>query len=465
MEQEKTFKGRFGVDFQETILKLMLTDENFAIKCCKWVKPSYFETKFLSWVFTSIQKYHDEFHKLPSLSTLENEARKYKTEEQPGYFDVIKRIVMAGSLDDDYIRKHLTGFIRVNIFIDTYTVAANIYNNQNPVDAPDYMIQKMAELQQVDLDDDKLTEFNNMEQYLKQAQADAENAIPTGITAFDKYMMGGMSKGSLTVLIGATGVGKSIYLINIAVNAMLHSKKVLFIYHEDEESNVRLRFVSRLTKIPFNKLFCPTALTDEEWGKVHATETFLKEMLMLKSFWGTHIYVENVMEWAKMKKKEWDYDLLVDDYIQFINSKDRKMFKNTYDEQVHMHVYFKQTALELQVAALTVAQGNREAIRISAKGSGLIRSSDIAECIGIAHKATNVITVNRSYDNIKNNTVVFLLEKNKWGTANKAVLCESDFNRICTHELNKQYELEVDNNGINSDISKNIISGVNKANE
>jgi hypothetical protein len=95
----------------------------------------------------------------------------------------------------------------------------------------------------------------------------------------------------------------------------------------------------------------------------------------------------------------------------------------------------------------------------------LIRSTDISDCIDIARKSTNVITLNRSFDQQKNNKILFYLEKNKYGIGNKAVLCESDFNRICTHEPGKQRELLVGNNGINMDISENIVTGIDEDKE
>ena len=91
MESERQLP--FSTEFQLAILKLMLSDDGFALKCCKWLKKNYFENKHLSWVFTTIQKYWNDFHNPPSLSVIQNEARRHKIEDQAEYFNIIKNII------------------------------------------------------------------------------------------------------------------------------------------------------------------------------------------------------------------------------------------------------------------------------------------------------------------------------------------------------------------------------------
>ena len=81
----------------------------------------------------------------------------------------------------------------------------------------------------------------------KSVMHDVAKKIPTGLALLDKNMRGGLSLGELGMIIGPTGRGKSIILVNLAAEALLAGKDVVYITFELFEHEVLLRFFQNLT--------------------------------------------------------------------------------------------------------------------------------------------------------------------------------------------------------------------------
>ncbi len=73
------------------------------------------------------------------------------------------------------------------------------------------------------------------------------NKIPTGLPTLDTNMRGGLSIGELGMVIGPTGRGKSIVLVNLAAQALREGKNVVYVTFELFEHEVLLRFFQNLT--------------------------------------------------------------------------------------------------------------------------------------------------------------------------------------------------------------------------
>lgn len=74
-----------------------------------------------------------------------------------------------------------------------------------------------------------------------QVPADSSTFLPTGVGEFDRVLGGGMVPGSVALLAGEPGVGKSTLLLDVAAKAALAGSTVLYISGEESAAQVRLR--------------------------------------------------------------------------------------------------------------------------------------------------------------------------------------------------------------------------------
>ncbi len=429
--EDKSFP--FSVEFQHCLLSHMIRDDRFLSKCVLGVQEEYFADKTLSWVFRSTLRYWNEYQRSPTIQELENEVRKHDADKQSPYYEALRLVRDAKSVGDDVLRRELTAFVRRNKFISFYKRAATLYNAKRNEDA--YRITKDAidELIQIDFDDDKIVDFTKAYDVICEAKKGSATSVPTGIVPIDIAMGGGLFPGSFTTLLAGTNIGKSMTLVNIAYHAIMAGKKVVYLVHEDEQTPTILRFISRFTLIPYNKLMLSTEiLSENEKRDIKSASEIIDKFLDLKFMYGAETTIEEVAIWLKNRMKESPFDLFIDDYGQILRTRSKNDGERFSQSIVHRGLM--QICRTLNVAGLTVAQGNREAQKVNRSGTSYLRSTDLSECFEIARVSSNIITLNRSDDQMKQNELIFFLDKTRQGPVGIAVRCKTDYSRCITHD-------------------------------
>jgi len=72
-----------------------------------------------------------------------------------------------------------------------------------------------------------------------------------------------------------------------------------------------------------------------------------------------------------------------------------------------------------------------------------LRMTDVGDSWGICKKSSNVITINRSDEDIKNNRITYLLDKCRNGRSPVAVQCVSYFESCMTHVPMETHQTEI----------------------
>ena len=76
---------------------------------------------------------------------------------------------------------------------------------------------------------------------LSQIEMNTEIRVKTGISEFDRVLGGGIVQGSLVLIAGDPGIGKSTILLQTSGELSKNGKKVLYISAEESASQIKLR--------------------------------------------------------------------------------------------------------------------------------------------------------------------------------------------------------------------------------
>lgn len=415
-----------GPEFQRQVLRLMMLEASFCARACSYLQEGYFSGD-LKWFFVRFKAYQDSFQAPPTNSYIKFEILKMAV-PQP-YEEERARIVEVAP-DSAYVRRELTGFIRANMFIGGYREAAGIYNAGSREDAYSFTYRKLEELRAVDFETERVTRFGDYGSVLDQASTQKERAIPMGIKAIDDAMFGGMMPQTFTLLLGATNAGKSMVSVGMAYAAAMVGKRTFVTIHEDEELPTKLRFLSGFSGIPYNQLLIPRSLQPPEViSTLIVADEFLSEHVVLRFMYGAESTVEAVKDAARLLKREWDYQLFICDYGQCLKTSAFRSMDKKHDLQGYVYSELKQLCLELDIAGAGGAQVNREGSKVNKSGADFLRMTDVGDSYEICRKSSNVITINRSTDDMKCERVVFLLDKVRNGRTPVAVECVSDYTK------------------------------------
>jgi replicative DNA helicase len=101
--------------------------------------------------------------------------------------------------------------------------------------------------------------------------------IECKIKEIDETMGVGFAPGSLTLFGSDVGNYKSTIMLNVAVNIWLQKFGVLFVPLEMPKALFQKKLLSRMAKVPFDKIIKESSLNDEEWQKLELATDHMKK--------------------------------------------------------------------------------------------------------------------------------------------------------------------------------------------
>ncbi|MNK00002.1 hypothetical protein D3C87_177820 [compost metagenome] len=118
---------------------------------------------------------------------------------------------------------------------------------------------------------------------LEEIQSANEDRLPTGDEELDRVLGGGLVPGSVTLIGGEPGIGKSTLMLQLALN--IKGKRVLYVSGEESEQQIKMR-AERITKTPKADCFILTETSTQNIFK--QLEQLEPEVLIIDSIQTLH---------------------------------------------------------------------------------------------------------------------------------------------------------------------------------
>ncbi len=199
-----------------------------------------------------------------------------------------------------------------------------------------------------------LSQYYDLIEGLMQATGDPLG-LPTGFNDLDK-LLGGLQRSDLLVFAGRPGMGKSSFLLSVALNVARLGRRVLIFTMEMGVDQIVQRLVSMESAINTQKLRAGQ-LTPQEWAK------FVQAVDNLSNL---RIFIDDTpaMTPLQMRSKcfrlarEHGVDLVILDYMQLMNG-GGSYENNRVQEISYISRSMKELARELNVPIMSAAQLSR----------------------------------------------------------------------------------------------------------
>ncbi|SOD19900.1 DNA repair protein RadA [Pedobacter xixiisoli] len=127
------------------------------------------------------------------------------------------------------------------------------------------------------------TQRVNKPSKLEEIQSASEDRLPTGDEELDRVLGGGLVPGSVTLIGGEPGIGKSTLMLQLALN--IKQKRVLYVSGEESEQQIKMR-AERITKTPKADCFILTETSTQNIFK--QLEQLEPEVLIIDSIQTLH---------------------------------------------------------------------------------------------------------------------------------------------------------------------------------
>ena len=239
-----------------------------------------------------------------------------------------------------------------------------------------------------------------------------ERLYPTGCRSIDEMIVGGLYRKSISLILGSTYTGKTLFMCSSASALLLAGLRVLYVSFEDSEVKIGQRIMQNLFDINQTEL---RALSKEAYKKLWMknTQQIGHNKLVIKE------YSEGCINALALKalirelrdKRGFVPDVLIVDYIGCMIPNGRpNANENDNSKLREICAQVRSIGMEMDIPVLSAAQSNR-----GGYGKGEIGLDDAADSFGQTMKADVIFGVTQSPELKEGSMYLVKLLKTRYG--------------------------------------------------
>jgi replicative DNA helicase len=360
----------------KTILKGLMSDEDYAIKVFPFLKTEYFDSIDEQYLYKIVHKYQDKYGTFPSFNEVEVLVQKNPDLEDRARLEkIIGKIKVENDLEtNQFLLDETEEYIRSKDLQLSIMQSVEILQSGDKV--KEAGIPSLIE-SSLGITFDKsigLDLLENIQDRIDYYKAQSVSGFLTSLDVFNKITKNGFKRKTLNIVLGAPHSGKSLTMTHLASDFLLRGHNVLYITLEMSEFEVAKRIDANLMNININEL---ENVDNNSFIDDYAT--LLKSglgKLKIKEFPTgavTAIHFKALLKEMKIKL-QFVPDIIMVDYLGIMGT----VAKDSYTNMQKNAEALRAIAVEFDCAVFTGAQTNRGGFE---KTNG-ITMSDIAESTG-----------------------------------------------------------------------------------
>lgn len=259
------------------------------------------------------------------------------------------------------------------------------------------------------------------------------SAISTGFKWLDDMLHGGWdARGkALYVIAGQTNVGKSIFLGQFAIQAMLQNKTTVLISLEMSEFMYAKRIVANLTKIGMNEL--ETHISDIN-SNITTIKTRTNGRLFIKEFPTRSVTPSAIAAYIEeLKRNNINPDIVVVDYMNLLLP--GQTVNNTYMDGKIVSEKLRAMSCKYEIPFVTATQLNR-----SGFGKDNPSIETVAESIGTSYTCDAQFAISQTDEQKTLGILNLSMQKNRYGPNFGRVSIAIDYPHMTLTQLDSETE-------------------------
>jgi hypothetical protein len=446
---------------QAAVLWFLASDRQFFEHAKTRIKPMWFADPIAGKVYGALLHFYDGvdgsggFRRLPHKPEL-LESRAFMLEE-PNVRSSMRAMVELAYNESqvyglDVLKTELTEWLHAYIYKEGIEQATALFQQQKFSQAYKIAAERIKLIQETKFEEDCIFDFSDLANSLAESEQRIADGVTFGLKAVDDALSpGGVSTGSgglfrrdTTCLMAPVNIGKTTAMLSVVcANIRLH-KRVLLVVHEGEPTDIRDKVLCNLLDIDKTTLW--TLRTTAEGRQVLLMmEDDLKKWLTFIPYIKAQMTVEDVLPLLRRKCEEAQaegrpYELLADDYPELLLSEHAKAARMEERARISLvYLNFTQLSNELNLHTLVNIQTNRSGSSVNRNEDRLLAMEDVAESWGAMAKMTNVITVNRSPNDMAKDRLTYYIVKSRSSGTGRAIVARTNFAHAIAHSNDPKY--------------------------
>jgi len=370
-------------NIEQTILRNILTDENFMRKVLPFIKADYFQGVYKS-LFKEAAKYVAKYNRLPTSETLTIELQETTNMSDDQFrvaMDIVPQLFAIETIDDKWLvdstEKWCQDRAIHNAIMESISIIDGKHESLTKGALPDLLSKALGVAFDTNVGHDYIDNFEDRYEFYHKE----ESRIPFDLEYFNKITKGGIPNKTLNIALAGTGVGKSLFMCHVASGALVDGKNVLYITMEMAEERIAERIDANLLNVPIDQL--PNMSKDMYRTKVEDIARKTTGKLIVKEYptGSAHAgHFRALLNELKLKR-QFEPDIIFIDYLNICSSSRMKGMGgaiNSYNYIKAIAEELRGLAVEFDVPVFSATQTTR-----SGYGNSDVGLEDTSESFGL----------------------------------------------------------------------------------
>ena len=348
---------------EDVILRGLICDEDFTSAVIPHIKPEYFAGHHHKVIFNAIQKYTDEYKKLPTIEAIDIAIGNMKTLSQREFEDISTKLVEMKNEKDtpinrDWLKAEAEKWCRLRSITLAVHDCIHILEDTDS-SSPDAMPDILKEALAVSFDQSVGHDFLEDAEERYDFYNKSVERLEFALDYFNKITGGGIPKKTLNILMGGTGGFKSGTMCSFAADYLMNGKNVLYITLELAEERVAERIDANLLDTTLDNL---GSLSKAEYlRKINELKSQTTGTLKIKEYPTAAANVGHFRSLLRELdlKDGFHPDVIMVDYINIMTSIRTTMASGSYSYVKAIAEELRGLAVEFDVPIWSATQTNR----------------------------------------------------------------------------------------------------------
>lgn len=418
----------FTPEFKRDCLAYLLKDQVAAKSVIQHMPADLFDyDPEYHLIFVAFQGFFEQYSCRPrqhELRDLLNEACDKES------YDAVRRKAILTALDEVWEwDQYSAPYVKQKLYdsVTAHNILKVSRQIEDYVDEGDYdgLVKAMSAARSTGTEDPDIIEYwADTDDRINRRKVRTVHNVPTGMSVLDGFINGGLPRGSLAMLQGYSGLGKSAVMAQFARFASLNGYTTAYLTLELDADAVMDRYDAALSDIPIQNLIHKGNVVKTKLGQVFSAGTSPSELFVqyypTKSISLTQVaaYVERL----RMEKGV-TLDLLVVDYFDLLRMEGT--YNKKYEALEENCEMMRGLAGQYHMALWTATQTNRGGMNKETVGM-----EDIASGFGKVFPLDLLVTMSQTDKEKVKKTFRLSIAKSRLGPANETIYIQPNFEKM-----------------------------------
>ena len=244
------------IDLEQSILRNLLTNEQYMRKVIPFIKKEYFEGTYRL-LFNEVVQFISKYNKLPTLDAFKievDQSDKFNEQTYGHALDILPTIFEKKEENQQWLLDTTEKWCQDRAIylaiMESISVIDGKHQKLTKNALPDILQSALAVSFDTNIGHDYLENVDQRYDFYHEQ----EERIPFDLDYFNRITKGGLPNKTLNICLAGTGVGKSLFMCHVAASALAQGRNVLYITMEMAEERIAERIDANLMNVAIDQL-------------------------------------------------------------------------------------------------------------------------------------------------------------------------------------------------------------------